>query len=165
MWSYDAADRPTAQRDGAGNLASTWGYDALGRVASLTDATGRAETRSYDRSGRLVRQSWAGGAQSLVHTEPGVAVAFDRAARQDGAVQADTSWWVFDRPIARDWLFILGVAVGVLAMIRTVVQRDRFGSAAFVLTFVLAVPNGVLAAGVFGGTFREYVRGRRGTSR
>jgi len=80
-------------------------------------------------------------------------------------VQAETSWWVFDRPIARDWLFIVGVTVGVLSMLRAVVQSDQSGVAAFLLTVVLAVPSGVLAAGVFGGTVREFVRGRRGTSR
>jgi hypothetical protein len=84
---------------------------------------------------------------------------------QDGVVQAETSWWVFDRPIVRDWLFVAGVIVGVLSMFRTLVQRGRFGATALVLTVVLAIPSGILAAGVFGGTAREFVRGRRGASR
>jgi hypothetical protein len=53
------------------------------------------------------------------------------------------------------------VVLGAL-WIRTIAERDRYGAAAFVLTLVIAVPSGVLAAGLFGGTIREFVRGQRG---
>lgn len=71
-------------------------------------------------------------------------------------------WWVFDRPLGRDWLFVVGLALGALALIETVLRRADFGGAVFVITVLLAIPSGVMAAGVFGGTLREFFRGRRG---
>lgn len=67
-WSYDGADRPTSHRDTADTVASIWTYDALGRLATVADASGRTETRAYDRGGRLTGQSWASGTETLVRT-------------------------------------------------------------------------------------------------
>ena len=78
---------------------------------------------------------------------------------------ADNSWWVFDRPLHRDWLFIAGLVVSLLGMIWIVVRSDEVGAAAFVVSIAMAAPSGVLATGLIGGTVREYLRGRRGILR
>ena len=78
---------------------------------------------------------------------------------------ADTWWWVFDRPLYRDWLFIAGLVLSLLGMIWMVVRSNEVGAAAFVVSMALAAPSGVLATGLIGGTVREYLRGRRGISR
>ncbi|MDQ4096907.1 MAG: hypothetical protein M3144_03425 [Actinomycetota bacterium] len=76
-------------------------------------------------------------------------------------MSSERRWWVFDRPLGRDWLFVTGVIAGALALVLTLFNRDDYGAGAFVLTLLLAVPSGILAAGTFGGTIREFVRGRR----
>lgn len=78
-WAYDAADRPTSHRGPLGHVLATRAYDPLGRLATTTDASGRTENRIYDRAGRLVRQSWANGAETLVRTR-----AWDPAGRLIG---------------------------------------------------------------------------------
>lgn len=66
-------------------------------------------------------------------------------------------WWVFDRPLSRDWLFVAGLALGTFGPVVTLLGRVDFGSVAL----LLALPSGVLTAGIFGGTLREFLRGRR----
>ena len=53
------------------------------------------------------------------------------------------SWWVFDRPVTRDWLFLAGLVLGVVVLVQTVWNRDAFGAGAFVFTVLAAIPSGV----------------------
>src|SRR6266536_2994601 len=71
------------------------------------------------------------------------------------------AFWVFDRPLHRDWLFLAGLAVGLVYGGYAVLRRDR--ASALVLAYELfwALPGGVLLAGAVGGTVREVVRALR----
>ncbi len=69
-------------------------------------------------------------------------------------------WWVFRRPLLKDWLFLVGVALGLAAIVRTIVQADQLGALTIVLNVLFAVPAGVLFAGILGGIIREYRRGK-----
>jgi hypothetical protein len=71
------------------------------------------------------------------------------------------AFWVFDRPLHRDWLFLAGLAAGVAFAVWAVARPDR--PAALVLAYELfwALPGGVMAAGAVGGTLRELVRALR----
>jgi hypothetical protein len=72
-------------------------------------------------------------------------------------------WWVFDRPFARDWLFILAVLSGAISAILAATRRD-LGSVARVLSPLTAAVTGFLFIGVVGGGVREFARGRTGRS-
>jgi hypothetical protein len=74
------------------------------------------------------------------------------------------AFWVFDRPLHRDWLFLAGLAAGVAFAVYSVVRPGR--PPALVLAYELfwALPGGVMAAGVIGGTIRELFRALRRTS-
>lgn len=69
-------------------------------------------------------------------------------------------WWVFDLPLIRDPLFVVGVVVGAAAIVRVIVDADRFGATAFVIMLVTAVPQAFLVIGVVLGSIREFHRGR-----
>ena len=71
-----------------------------------------------------------------------------------------TQWWVFDRPLHRDPLFVAGVVLGLAFLVLTVVNRDDYGAGALAFTIATAFPSGVLAVGVMAGSIREFVRGR-----
>lgn len=75
------------------------------------------------------------------------------------------AFWVFDRPLHRDWLFLAGLAAGLAFAVYTLLRPDR--PAALVLAYELfwALPGGVMAVGVVGGTIRELVRALRRGSR
>jgi hypothetical protein len=77
-------------------------------------------------------------------------------------VEDKMSWWVFDRPLMRDWLFLVGLVLGAVAVVQLIRDADEFGAVALVLAVVTGIPTGVLLAGILGGTVREYVRGRSG---
>jgi hypothetical protein len=68
------------------------------------------------------------------------------------------AWWVFDRPLLRDPLFVLGLVLGVAWMVSVVLRRDDFGWAAFVITLASSIPAGLLASGIVLGSPREYAR-------
>jgi hypothetical protein len=70
-------------------------------------------------------------------------------------------WWVFDRPLWRDPLFVTGIAVGVISVVSVVLLRNDYGTGAFVLALLASIPGGVLASGILLGSAREYLRGRR----
>src|SRR6266536_2763653 len=68
------------------------------------------------------------------------------------------AFWVFDRPLHRDWLFLAGLAAGLAFAVFAVAGPGR--PSALVLAYELfwALPGGVMAAGVVGGTIRELFR-------
>jgi hypothetical protein len=68
------------------------------------------------------------------------------------------AFWVFDRPLHRDWLFLAGLAAGVAYAVWALARPGR--PPALVLAYELfwALPGGVMAAGVVGGTIRELFR-------
>jgi hypothetical protein len=77
-------------------------------------------------------------------------------------VEDKVSWCVFDRPLMHDWLFLVGLVLGTVAVVQLIRDSDKFGAVALVLAVVTGIPAGVLLAGILGGTVREYVRGRSG---
>lgn len=83
-----------------------------------------------------------------------------RPVRQDRAVAVGERWWIFDRPLFRDPLFVAAMVVGVAALLGIIGARDEYGSAAFVISLATAVPSAVLAVGVTAGSIREFLRGR-----
>jgi uncharacterized protein (DUF2062 family) len=74
------------------------------------------------------------------------------------------AFWVFDRPLHRDWLFLAGLAAGVAFAVFSLVRPGR--PSALVLAYELfwALPGGVMAAGAIGGTIRELFRALRRAS-
>lgn len=79
-------------------------------------------------------------------------------------MRSNATWWVFDRPLKRERLLSPASSLVCSGFVQTMLQKAKFGGGAFVLTVAFAVPSGVLAAGVFGGSAREYIRGRRSAS-
>ena len=73
-------------------------------------------------------------------------------------------WWVFDRPLLRDWLFLVGIAVGLFGVVRVGLDSDRFGAGAFVVQMIVQFMGGIFWTAVLGGTIREYLRARRGAT-
>ena len=75
------------------------------------------------------------------------------------------AFWVFYRPLHRDWLFLVGLAAGLAFAVYSVLRPGR--PSALVLAYELfwALPGGVMAVGVIGGTIRELYRALRRGSR
>jgi hypothetical protein len=79
----------------------------------------------------------------------------------DLAMEDRGRWWVFDRPLWRDRLFVIGIGVGLISVVSVILLRDEYGTGAFVFALLTSLPAGVFASGVVIGTPREYLRGRR----
>jgi hypothetical protein len=54
-------------------------------------------------------------------------------------------WWVFDRPLWRDPLFVIGV--DLISVVSVILLRNEYGTAAFVFAFLTSPPAGVFASG------------------
>lgn len=74
---------------------------------------------------------------------------------------AETRWWIYDRPLRGDPMFVLAMLLGVIGMVGVLINRDSYGSAAFVFALATSIPWALLAVGIVGGSIREYLRGRR----
>lgn len=74
-----------------------------------------------------------------------------------------SSAWVFDRPLSRDCLFLLGVALGVVSIVGIATHWNDYGAGALVLSLALAFPWWLFLVGVVLGSIRSYLRARRGT--
>jgi hypothetical protein len=81
--------------------------------------------------------------------------------KHDLAMEDRGRWWVFDRPLWRDPLFVIGIGVGLTSVVSVILLRDEYGTGAFVFALLTSLPAGVFASGVVIGTPREYMRGRR----
>jgi hypothetical protein len=93
----------------------------------------------------------------LMHTE----LTFRGRVKHDLAMEDRGRWWVFDRPLWRDPLFVIGIGVGLISVVCVILLRDEYGTGAFVFALLTSLPAGVFASGVVIGTAREYMRGRR----
>jgi hypothetical protein len=72
-------------------------------------------------------------------------------------------WWVFDRPILRDPLFLLGVLLGVGLIGLTLSRADGLRPGALVISLLAAIPSALVAVGTLLGSARAYRRGRAGS--
>lgn len=64
-YTYDAAARGLlVSQARTGRVIARWSYDALGRVAALTDAAGAIWTSSYDAAGQVIAETRPEGAAS-----------------------------------------------------------------------------------------------------
>jgi hypothetical protein len=84
-----------------------------------------------------------------------------RRVKHDLAMENRGRWWVFDRPLWRDPLFVIGIGVGLISVGSVILLRDEYGTGAFVFALLTSLPAGVFASGIVIGTPREYMRGRR----
>ena len=78
---------------------------------------------------------------------------------------AQAHWWVFDRPLPRDPLFLAGLALGSARLAVAVAGRAEHGAPAFLIMAATAVPSGLLLVGIVAGSVREFVRGRASSRR
>jgi hypothetical protein len=76
------------------------------------------------------------------------------------------SWWVYDKPLWHDALFIVSVMCGVGTAIAAVGGSENVSVFAWVYNILGGAAAGFYAAGVVGGSARNLVRGfREGSSR
>src|SRR6266545_4126713 len=71
------------------------------------------------------------------------------------------AFWVFDRPLHRDWLFLAGLAAGVAFAVYAAARPGRHSALVLAYELFWALPGGVMAVGVVGGTIRELFRALR----
>jgi hypothetical protein len=71
------------------------------------------------------------------------------------------SWWVFDRPLHRDALFVVALLCGVAAAVGAVVTSGDVSTFVRVYEVVGGALAGFFLFGVVGGSVRNFVRGYR----
>jgi hypothetical protein len=71
------------------------------------------------------------------------------------------SWWVYDRPLLRDGLFVVSVMCGVIAAVAAVVSREDASLVVWLYNVLGGAAAGFFLAGVVGGSVRNFVRGYR----
>jgi hypothetical protein len=49
-------------------------------------------------------------------------------------------WWVFDRPLWRDPLFVIGIGVGLISVVSVILLRNEYGTGAFVFASLTSLP-------------------------
>lgn len=74
---------------------------------------------------------------------------------------ANRQWWVYDRPFVHDWMFGLGLAVGVLFGVQVLLGEGQSTGFGLVVQLVAALFGGLFWTGVLVGSGREYVRASR----
>ena len=89
---------------------NTKDFDASSVGMSGTDTGCVASSLAIDRSGCSFRG----------HVE------------HDLAMEDRGRWWVFDRPLWRDPLFVIGIGVGLISVVSVILLRDEYGTGAFV---------------------------------
>jgi hypothetical protein len=70
-------------------------------------------------------------------------------------------WWVFDRPLHRDPLFVVALLCGVAAAVVAVVTRGDVSTFVHVYEIVGGALAGSSLVGIVGGSVRNFVRGYR----
>ena len=73
---------------------------------------------------------------------------------------SDGGWWVFRRPLLRDWLFVAGLVVGLILLGFAIPSLGDMGWFAAVVTVLAMVPFAILLVGIAGGSVRRYRHGR-----
>lgn len=71
------------------------------------------------------------------------------------------AFWVFDRPLHRDWLFWAGLGAGLALALVVLLRPGRPPALALAYLLFWALPGGVMAVGAIGGTIRELARALR----
>jgi hypothetical protein len=72
-------------------------------------------------------------------------------------------WWVFDRPVRTDTLFLVTLALSLLAATVPFLEPNRYGSwVAFGLQILTNLVLTFVITGTWLGVLREFIRGRRG---
>lgn len=74
-------------------------------------------------------------------------------------VEESRSWWVFDRPLARDPMAWLAVAVWIAWFVWGRNERVTIGPVGRLVEAVLMAPWVVYGVGVVAGSVREFHRG------
>ena len=72
-------------------------------------------------------------------------------------------WWVYDRPLLKDWLFLVGLVVGIAWLSYTWTRPDANlipGRIAFDIAW--RPFWSIFSVGVVGGSIRNFVRSYRG---
>jgi uncharacterized membrane protein (DUF4010 family) len=72
-----------------------------------------------------------------------------------------TKWWVFDRPVSRDPLFVAALILGVVWIGYVLANADRHRIGPLVVNVLFAIPSAALVVGTFGGSVREFQRARQ----
>jgi hypothetical protein len=76
-------------------------------------------------------------------------------------VDVTESWWVFDRPLRRDPLFVVALLCGVAAAVGAVVTGGDVSMFVRVYEVVGGAVAGFSLFGIVGGSVRNFVRGYR----
>lgn len=70
-------------------------------------------------------------------------------------------WWVFDRPLHRDPLFVAALLCGVAAAVVAIVARENVSVFVRLSTIVGGAFSGFFLVGIVGGSVRNSIRGYR----
>jgi hypothetical protein len=82
------------------------------------------------------------------------------ASTGHNALVGSRRWWVFDRPLLRDPLFVVGLVIGLVGIVLGIPRLGDMGWLAAVVSVVLTIPFALLLVGIVGGVVREYRGGR-----
>jgi hypothetical protein len=78
----------------------------------------------------------------------------------EGANVTD-GWWVFDRPLHRDVLFVVALLCGVAASIVAVATSEEVSMFVRLYNIVGGAFSGFFLFGIVGGSVRNFIRGYR----
>jgi hypothetical protein len=69
--------------------------------------------------------------------------------------------WVFEKPLRRDWLFVVAMVLAVVGIGRVVARHDSYGWLGLCVSIAATLPSALLLVGVTAGSVREYRHARR----
>jgi hypothetical protein len=70
-------------------------------------------------------------------------------------------WWVFDKPLHRDPLFVVALLCGIAASVVAVATSDDVSMFVRLYNVVGGVFSGFFLFGILGGSVRNFLRGYR----
>jgi hypothetical protein len=70
-------------------------------------------------------------------------------------------WWVFDRPLHRDLLFVVALLCGIAASIASAATSEDASAFVRLYSIVGGAFSGFYLFGILGGSVRNFVRGYR----
>lgn len=71
------------------------------------------------------------------------------------------SWWVYDRPLSRDGLFLGSLLCGVAAAVGAITSVEHVSVWAGFSNVLGGAASGFFLIGVVGGSVRNFIRGYR----